>query len=73
MIECSHKPRKNYSETIDSEVIPMDARARIMVIRLMDTIRKDPAYARSLGIEVGMKKQPACLMGSCPHAEGFTE
>lgn len=58
---------------IDSEVIPMDTRARIMVIRLMDTIRKDPAYARSLGIEVGMKKQPACLMGPCPHAEGFTE
>ena len=51
----------------------MDTRARIMVIRLMETIRKDPAYAQSLGIEVGMKQQLACSMGSSPRAAGLTE
>ena len=34
----------------------MDTRARILAIRLMESIRKDPVYALSLGIEVGMNK-----------------
>ena len=51
----------------------MDARTRILAIRLMETIRKNPAYAQSLGIEVGLKKQPECSMNSYLHAEGLTE
>lgn len=31
----------------------MEARARILAIRLMEAIQKHPEYARSLGIEVG--------------------
>lgn len=33
----------------------MEARARILAIRLMEAIQKHPGYARSLGIEVGTK------------------
>ena len=35
----------------------MDARTRILTIRLMETIRSNPMYAQSLGIEAGMKKR----------------
>lgn len=34
----------------------MDAKARIMAIRLMENLRKNPAYARTLGVQVTMKK-----------------
>lgn len=35
----------------------MDTRTRILAIHLMKTIQKDVAYAQSLGIEVGLKRQ----------------
>ena len=37
----------------------MDTRERILMIRLEEVIRKDPVYARALGIEAGMKKRSA--------------
>ena len=58
---------------VGSEVMQMDARVRILAIRLMETIRKDPVYARSLGIEVGVKKRFECSMNSYLQAEGVTE
>lgn len=39
-----------------SEVIVMDAKTRIMTIRLMDLIQKNPDFAENLGIEVTIKK-----------------
>lgn len=33
----------------------MDAKARILALRLMEMIRKEPVYAQSLGIEVDFK------------------
>ncbi len=47
--------------TTDSEVTPMDARARILAIRLMEMIGKYPVYAQSLGVEAGMKTS-ACML-----------
>lgn len=41
---------------IHSEVISMDVRTRILAIRLMELIQKDPAYAQLLGITADMKK-----------------
>jgi hypothetical protein len=35
----------------------MDARTRMLVIRLMETICRNPVYAQSLGIDVEMKKR----------------
>ena len=34
----------------------MDVKTRILTIRLMETIQRDPVYAQSLGIETRMKK-----------------
>lgn len=34
----------------------MDARARILAIRLMEALRKTPGYTRLLGVEVVWKK-----------------
>ena len=59
--------------TTHSEVMPMDARARILAIHLMETIQKDPDYAQALGIEAGMKKQLACSVNAYLHAEGLTD
>ena len=42
---------------IHSEVMRMDARTRIQVIRLMELLRKDPGYAKTLGIEAAMKRR----------------
>ena len=33
----------------------MDARARILAIRLMELIEKDPVYAQSLGIKADLQ------------------
>lgn len=33
----------------------MDARSRILALRLMEMIGKDPVYAQSLGIEAAWK------------------
>ena len=52
MVEYPRKQQRKHSETIYSEVIPMDAKARILAIHLMETLRKDPVYAQSLGVEV---------------------
>ena len=35
----------------------MDAKARILAIHLMETIQKDPRYAKSLGIEAALKRK----------------
>lgn len=45
----------------------MDARARILAIRLMETVRKDPEYARSLGIEAALynKKDRRTSISPC--------
>lgn len=53
--------RGKRSVTTDSEVTPMDARARILAIRLMEMIGKYPVYAQSLGVEAGMKTS-ACML-----------
>lgn len=34
----------------------MGVRARILTIRLMKTLQKDPGYAQRLGIQIRMKK-----------------
>ncbi len=34
----------------------MDTRRRIQAIRLMDMLRRNPAYAKALGIEIIMQK-----------------
>lgn len=35
----------------------MDARVRILALRLMEMIRNDPAYAQSLGIKADLKNR----------------
>lgn len=45
----------------------MDAKARILAIRLMETIQKDPRYAKSLGIEAALKRKNPL------HTEGLTD
>ncbi len=57
MVEYPREQQRKHSETIYSEVIPMDAKARILAIHLMETLRKDPVYAQSLGVEVDLKKR----------------
>ena len=73
MLEYSHQAEKNRSELTCSEVMPMDGRARILAIRLMEMIQKDPAYAQTLGLEADMKEQCTCSMSVYLHAEGLTE
>ena len=51
----------------------MDGRERILAIRLMEMIQKDPAYAQTLGVEANMKKQCTSSMQAYLHAEGLTE
>lgn len=51
----------------------MDAKTRLLAIHLMETIQKDPIYAQSLGIEIGMKEQFPYSMKPYLHAEGLTE
>lgn len=46
----------------------MDAKTRIQAIRLMETIEKDPKYARTLGIEAALKRKNCVLPASIsPH------
>ena len=33
------------------EVVPLSARERILMIRLLDKVKKNPAYAEALGIK----------------------
>ena len=43
----------------------MDPKTRLLAIRLMEYLRKNPAYAQTLGVQVGSHPDPAA-------AEGFT-
>lgn len=49
----------------------MEARERILAIRLMERIQKNSDYAQSLGITADLKKT-ACMSHDL-HAEGLTE
>lgn len=51
----------------------MDARTRILTIRLMELLRKDPAYAKTLGIEAGMNERLTGSIQAYLRAEGLTE
>lgn len=51
----------------------MDARTRILTIRLMEAMGKDPGYAQSIGMEAELKKRLTSSMNSYLHAEGLTE
>ena len=50
------KPSAEGAETVFREVMGMDTRRRIQAIRLMDMLRRNPAYAKALGIEIIMQK-----------------
>lgn len=50
-------PKAQRERTFHSGVISMDTRARLLAIRLLEAIRKDPGYARTLGIEARMTKR----------------
>ena len=56
MVEYPRKQQRKHSETIYSEVIPMDAKARILAIHLMENLRRNPAYAQTLGVQVTLKR-----------------
>ena len=46
--------RKTHCKT-GNEVAEMNARERIMTLRLMDMLRANPAYAERLGIAITIK------------------
>lgn len=52
----SLKTGRNHSEFAWSEGMPMDVKARILTIRLMETLQKDSGYAQRLGIQIKMRK-----------------
>ncbi len=55
-----------------SEVIPMDTKARILALRLMERLRNDPAYVQSLGVEAALKKRLPPSIHSHLQTEGLT-
>ena len=36
----------------------MDPKTRLLAIRLMENLRKNPAYAQTLGVQVTLKRSP---------------
>ena len=55
------------------EVMPMDVKARILAVRLAERIRKDPAYARSLGIEAALRRKGRVSEGPQLRTKGLTK
>ena len=55
-----------------SEVIPMDTKARILALRLMERLRNDPAYAQSLGVEAARENRVAPSIHAHLQTEGLT-
>lgn len=56
MIECDQAERADTPVKSNSEVTVMDAKVRLLAIRLMENLRRNPAYAQILGVQVTMKR-----------------
>lgn len=56
MVEFYLAERTDTPVKFNSEVTEMDTKERLLAIRLMENLRKNPAYAQTLGVQVTMKK-----------------